>query len=291
MVVWPHGVEHSIDILEALSEVEGVEPVSVIREERVNLRAFIKELYGFDAVPYHHLRAKLKHLRRMKGRPTILHIFFTVASPQYSISGAGRFLHVRSEIVHTLKWDLRKRFNPEENNAASHNHIIHVNDTQLETTRQVELSKLRLNKDEIMPRKKFQISLPAHMVMPKKILIKKIHLRDLLVRIWVDGELKSVGVEKTPHFHSLSVGEPEGQRIYRSYLDGKIGVKLQDGHNWVRFKRQFHRLNSHPEAFDENPILVTWASKGSKYVVLDGLHRSVIAKLCGLEYVTAIVYP
>lgn len=290
MVVWPHGSPYIVDILEIMSKAEGVEPLTVFREDNVKLRSFVKELYRYDSVPYHHLRSKLRYLRRIKTGQTIFHIFFRVESPQYSIRGSGGFLHVRSERVNTLKWHLRTRFNPTENGEMTHNHIIHTNDTHIETIRQAEVVRNRLKKTKVYPRKKFEVLLPAHMALPRGIVAKKVYLEDLLVQVWVGDELRLMSIDETPHVRALKLDEPQGKRIYRGYIGENTGTRFQDGHNWVKFKGLFQSVNKNPKSILDHPIVVRWSQHESKYVVSDGLHRCAVAYQCGIRYLIAIVF-
>jgi len=239
----------------------------------------LRKTYSEDYAPIHHLRAKLRYLRRIRG--DVMHFFLLVDNPRYDIVGQGDFRHLESRTVNQLKWSLREEFNPKAlDGSMSHNHIVHFSDNPNQALMMAKYLGARVGSD---PANYFQESRlgsawPTHLPHPVSVEYAEASVTDLRANIWVAGGLKLLRLEETPHWQSLVHMDPT---IYENYLMPRLGTELRDGHS---FSRLAHLLvlgkREGVDAFD--PIIVKKLPTGLLQI-LDGVHRATVAQILKAE--------
>lgn len=283
MVIWPHGKAHQPEILESLFDSPDVDVLHLRTTSAKKLSKLIREVYRHDYAPLHHLAGKLRYLRSKSLRGgSVTHVFFSLNNPEFTMSGVPPFRHLNSPKANEIKWGIRARFNPQKHGEMTHDHVIHLSDNPMQAIHLANYLGLPLSWGDEKPFRQLfcGLELPHHISIPRSLTVKTVQNGSVLASLLRDGKTVAAPISETPHFRALT-SPVDGQKIYDSYLLGKEGTELTDGHNWGTLKTLYD-LGLSEKNFAYPPILVELRDDG--YLrILDGVHRASAALASGHE--------
>lgn len=284
-VVWANGMQHLEGILDHLESPPQVRLHHLEFTEYRSVVDMIAKVYATDDTPVKHLFRKNAFLNAYPAY--CVHVIIsTEASPLVAEKVNGN-IALFDPKVRSLKWEIRQKFNKRTHDGEiSQNHVIHISDNQVKASKTLALNLGRKSvriaesiNDETMG-----MALPWHQLPLKRVTVGTIESNRLRARIIHNGIPKIVCVESTPHFASAVSGD---FKIYEAYLKKHRGVELTD---WYSV-RKFSSLLTQSSPGEWPPPLVREISvSGEKrFLILDGLHRSVASKLRGEQSIVVAV--
>jgi hypothetical protein len=193
------------------------------------------------------------------------------------------------ENIVNLKWHLRKKYNPKFNDNSlqpskklppgiSHNHIIHITDSNEEC---IEVCKFILDKNP----KEFEnkiinnINIPWHLGVPKNMKKMNINIDKLYIRLANDST--NYKIIDSPHYKYVC----NNKIPYINYYSKYIGIYLQDNHTPQQFDKLIESFNYDTYNFEETRLIII----NNKFQVCDGSHRISILKKHNINNINVIV--
>lgn len=263
MIIWGHGLKYINEIIEILEANPNFIIRSFTKKKIVNMSKFIRKVYHHDYAPYHHLKSKTRYLSKVEKK--VMFISFSNLSNDYDFVDIGRFRHLESASIRSMKNKIRGHFNPKN---SIENHVVHVTDYHNQTKMLLHLfPDVALNEDC-----HFHKSLISKFGSIKLINLS-IDFADISLNRYkhpFNGELID-----TPHFKFID-GNKE---YYKSYLSENLGLKLRNYYSESKFMRQVMQYHTQQSL---NGFIVLRNDK-SKFWVVDGMHRLSILKSNGVK--------
>lgn len=276
IIVWGHGLEYILDILNTINNSINCTILNIKRGDINNYENFIKNIYKLEMVNSGHIFSKTQYLKSVKNE--YFHILIKNYGSNIKQYGEGNFKVFADENIVNLKWKLREMYNPKFKDSnlqpsknlspgISHNHIIHVTDSNEEC---LNVTKFLLNRKPYEFEDKIINSLffPWHITISKTIQIKKINIDKLTVRLANDHN--NYKLIETPHYKYSCNDKIPFINYYTKYM----GSYLQDNHTPQQFDKLIENFNPNTYNLEENRLIII----NNKFIVLDGLHRLSILK-------------
>ena len=279
-IVWPNGSKFLDDILDILDSEENLEIIRVIKKEDYNMKKLVRDVYKNDQVNALHITGKVKYLKKISGPVTF--ILCDETAPQIVIKGEKNNI-INSASVLKLKNDIRLRFNTRlPNGEISHNHVVHSTDSEDEALR-----LLHMVEPTFMQNYKISTlgvwgldgcSMQQGLeVIQETVKCQNVNI-DFLKAVIIENhgrKAEYIPLEDTPHFKFLH----GNRQPYLHYISQHRGL----GHKVYYSGKKFEKLlNVALLGFETLPpvIVKNWEDQ---YIIVDGLHRAVIAKRLGLS--------
>ena len=205
IIVWGHGIEYILDILNNISNSINCTILNIKRGNINNYENFIKNIYKLEMVNSNHIFSKTQYLKSVKNE--YFHILIKNNGSNIKQYGEGTFKVFADENIVNLKWRLREKYNPKlkdtnlpSNNLSpgiSHNHIIHITDSNEEC---IEVCKFVLNKNPQEFENKIvnNIYIPWHLGIPK--IMKKININIDKLYIRLANDPNNYKIINSPHY-------------------------------------------------------------------------------------------
>jgi hypothetical protein len=276
IIVWGHGLEYILDILNTINNSINCTILNIKRGNINNYENFIKNIYKLEMVNSNHIFNKTQYLKSVKNE--YFHILIKNYGSNIKQYGEGNFKVFADENIVNLKWKLREMYNPKFKDSnlqpsknlspgISHNHIIHVTDSNEEC---LNVTKFLLNRkpDEFEDKIINSLFFPWHITISKIIQIKKINIDKLTVRLANDHN--NYKLIETPHYKYIC----NDKIPYINYYSKYMGSYLQDNHTPQQFDKLIENFNPNTYNSEENRLIII----NNKFLVLDGLHRLSILK-------------
>lgn len=271
VLIWGHGIKYLKEIIFEIEKNKNFEILKIIKYIPKSIDSFIREVYSYDYAPFEHLKAKTKYLKKVDN--TVCFIIIKNFNPNEEFYGDGAFRHNESLSLKKLKEKLRDKFNPYEDGLRTHNHIIHATDNQTQTHYLLTYLGFENGLNQFINDKNI-FNIPKHINSNFSFSIRNVDISDLICRIlignnWNDYSSLDVKLNQTPHFMSIS-----DKNIYEDYLMKFIGGPIKDYNSVKKFesmKNDFVYLSG--DYYNSYVIVKKYKSK---YLVLDGIHRSAL---------------
>ena len=183
--------------------------------------------------------------------------------------------YVNNENIVNLKWKLREKYNlkftdsnlqPSKNlpPGISHNHIIHITDSNEEC---IEVCKFILNKNpkEFENKKIGNIYIPWHIRLPKTFQKKTVKIDKIFVSLANDKN--KYKISDTPHYKYLN----NDKEAYLNYYKKYMGTYIQDNHIPQKFDKLINNFNPNTYNLDDSRLIIIFNNS-----VIDGCHRLAI---------------
>lgn len=279
-IVWPNGSKFLDEILDILDSEESLEIIRVLKKEKYNMKKLVRDVYKNDQVNALHIIGKVKYLKKISGAVTF--ILCDETAPQIVIRGEKSNI-VDSARVLKLKNDIRLKFNTRlPNGEISHNHVVHSTDSEEEALRLLHM---------VEPTFLYNYNISALggwgldgcsmqqglEVLQETVKCQNVNI-DSLKAVIIENHGRGaeyIPLEDTPHFKFLH----GNKQPYFRYISQHRGL----GHKVYYSGKKFETLlNDALRDFKTLPP-VTVKIWGDKYIIVDGLHRAVIAKKLGLN--------
>lgn len=276
VLIWGHGLDHEVGILDMLFDDSGFTPLHVLRYRPTDIRKLVRAIYSYDYAPFHHLESKTRYLT--KTRPEVLFVFMENLAPQEYASGNGAFRHLECARIKALKTRIRERFNPRraDGKMPSEDHVIHASDNAAQSEHILRWLGRSGGVASLKPHAFPFFAVRPHLPVPAHVDIHRVSLADLRCNIlegdrW-DYQTREVGIEESPHFRALEQGDPA---TYATYLDRFRGTGLRDPYTVKRYLSLAGRLDYLAPPYQTGYVLLRKSGDGG-FRVVDGLHRAAI---------------
>jgi len=276
IIVWGHGLEYILDILNTINNSINCTILNIKRGNINNYENFIKNIYKLEMVNSGHIFSKTQYLKSVKNE--YLHILIKNYGSNIKQYGEGSFKVFADENIVNLKWKLREKYNPKFKDSnlqpsknlspgISHNHIIHVTDSNEEC---LNVSNFVLNRtpDKFEDKIIHSLFFPWHITTPKNIRIGKINIDELTIRLANDHN--NYKIIESPHYKYVC----NDKIPYIDYYTKYMGFYLQDNHTPLQFDKLIENFNPITYNSEENRLIII----NNKFQVYDGVHRLSILK-------------
>jgi len=274
-IIWGNGLQYTDEILNIIRKEENIQIIRIEHLYIKKMHRFVRELYGCDTVPIHHLRAKIKYLFHVRNE--ILILFVINHSPEEAFVGRGAFRKEQCQYINRIKWKIREKYNPKRNGIRTEEHIIHASDYEEQVDYTLKLIGYSdgiefFEKDN----ERLPFFKPYHIKRPASYTFKKISISNLYVSILKGDPFKghnSVTTELLPIVQSPHYKEILGGDDYKNYYNRYKYIFLLDDHYPEKID-ELRKLGSDQiEKFP--PVAVI--NMGNYFRVLDGAHRLAAA--------------
>ena len=278
-IVWPNGSKFLDDILEILDSEENNEIIRIIKIENYNMNKLVRNVYKNDQVNALHIIGKVKYLKKITGPVTF--ILCDETAPEMVIRGEKNNI-IDSARVLKLKNDIRSRFNTRlSNGEISHNHVVHSTDSEDEALRLLHMVEPTFLQNYKMSTIGVWGCDGCSMQQGLEVIQETVKCQNVNIKLLKAVIIENHGrnaeyipLEDTPHFKFLN----GNRQPYFRYISQHRGL----GHKVYYSGKKFETLlNVALRDFKTLPP-VTVKIWGDKYIIVDGLHRAVIAKKLGL---------
>ena len=295
--VWSHGLFHIDEILSLLRKDENIEILRIERNTFKNIRRFIFDFYGSDAVPVSHLRAKLAYLFQQRGPKEVINIFVKNYNPQEVWVGSHPFRKEQCQYIVEIKKQIRNLYNPKAKDpnfcvfpldkGVSHEHMIHASDREEQVDYYLKLLGHKNGIETIVNDDKgLLFEKPYHIHRPVQYSFHRLPIHALLASILTEEKgvsKKLVPIIDTPHFKGLQIDS----LYYKKYLETFRFSYLCDDYSLERFMQG--KKMTKAELLQLPPILVKSLDNG-KFQVLDGVHRASLLLFAEIEKIKCVLY-
>ena len=178
IIVWGHGIKYIQDIIHNLMNDIDCHILNIKKFNIDNINNLISKIYKLEMVNSNHIKAKTQYLNSIEKE--YIHILIKNYGSNLKEYGSGNFKVIADENLVNWKWKIRAKYNPKFSNikkrkkplpvGISHNHVIHVTDSNNEC--EYLSNELLGNKPSFYEDRLFKnIFIPWHIPNPKKIKI------------------------------------------------------------------------------------------------------------------------
>jgi GR25 family glycosyltransferase involved in LPS biosynthesis len=311
LVVWAHGLQHLENILSMVRDTAGVHVLRIVHQQLVSLEAFINLIYEKElATIPEHILSKTAYLQTLEPWVAILTIGDVL--PVLANYGANDYLVRTNKNMVDLKWRLRAAFNPRNHEGAmSHEHIIHITDSQHDTLHLLKAMGGQPLSFEEYTRSHMHFYTPYWLPLPRIYKRQLVALTDLRIRCaanaghCVAGEI--ISIIKSPHFGfvqdtSGNDGNKGRDAYALYYARGAATGALVDDHSVQAFQKLAKEFSVQryggcfphpllPSLTLRGLLLVKKVKSQSTYVLIDGAHRAALLAMAGVSTVEVVVIP
>ena len=287
VIVWGHGIEYILDILDTINNDLNCNILNISLGTINNYDNFIKNIYKLEMVNSEHIFSKTQYLKSVKNQ--YFHILIKNNGSNIKQYGEGTFKVFADENIVNLKWQLREKYNPKFKDSnlqlsknlspgISHNHIIHITDSNKEC---IELCKYLLNKEpkEYVNKKINNIYIQWHLKINNQIKKINVNIDNLYIRL--ANNPNKYKIIDSPHFKYVC----NNQKPYIDYYCKYIGSYLQDNHTPSQFDKLIKNFNPYTYNFEESRLIII----NQNFQVCDGVHRLSILKKNNIDIINAIM--
>tara|TARA_B110000259_G_scaffold164860_1_gene191240 strand:- start:2241 stop:3644 length:1404 start_codon:yes stop_codon:yes gene_type:complete len=273
IIVWGHGIEYILDILNNIINTINCEILNIKKGNINDYEHFIKNVYKLEIVNSNHIYGKTKYLKSIKNE--YIHILIRNNGANIKEYGEGTFKVFADENIVNFKWKLREKYNPKliDSNlqpsknlppGISHNHIIHITDSNEEC---IEVCKFVLNKNpkEFENKKIGNIYIPWHIRLPKTFKKKTVKIDKIFVTLANDKN--KYKISDTPHYKYLN----NDKEAYLNYYKKYMGIYIQDNHIPEMFDKLINNFNPNTYNLEDSRLIIILNNS-----VMDGCHRLAI---------------
>ena len=271
-LIWGHGLKYENEIINLIKKNKNFKIKYFYKYDIKNMNKFISNIYFNDYTPINHLKNKTKYLKNKKQK--VLFIFVENNKPLEIRVKTFNKVHTESKTINKFKNDVRKKFNPKNNNQITNDHVIHGSDSQQQTEHIIKfLSNRNLNFERIFDIKNEETFINQSLNVLKKISIKKIKARILSKNNRTNKvSTKIVSLSNTPHYLFIK----NKKKSYLKYINDFRGIGLNFDYSEKKFSALIKNLKYLKKSYNEQYIQVDKIKK--YYVITDGLHRASILK-------------
>lgn len=285
ILIWGHGIEYMDNIINDLQNSIDCQILNIKKNNIDNIDDFINNCYKLEMTDkQNHIIAKTNYLKKVN--PIVIHVLIKNYGVKYKNYGSKEFKVITDENLVNWKWKIREKFNPKQENfirkplskGISHNHVIHVTDTNEECN---ELSKYCLNKLPNTFENNFRtVYIPWHLpIIKNKITIDEKNINDIKVKV-IDAGI--INIIDSPVYQYIN----GNKKPYIKYWNNNKGTKIQDNHSPQNFDKLINNFKPNEYNYnDKNLIIVS-----SNLIVLDGHHRISILKHAGINNIKVAIY-
>ena len=206
-------------------------------------------IYKFSFVPFYYLIKKLFYLR--KSPKEMLFVFVKNKNPEFTHMWNGVFRTIYCKKIHNTKKLIRDKFQKSN----SEEHIIHSGDTYFDYKIAKKISRDKEIKYNFENLKKIKIEL------------KNLYCINFYGHRW-NPKIKIIPLKESYQYKYLT-GDQES---YNEYINKFRGTFLKDFYSIKKFRLLFSIISQNDNLCDK----IVVKKINSKYVVLDGTHRSSI---------------
>ena len=270
ILIWGHGMEKFNEILSDIRINKDFNIIKIQKHKPKSIKKFVREIYSYDYAPFWHLQEKTKYLLKMPKE--VCFIFLENLNPKEDYLGEGSFRHKESLTLKSFKDKLRKKYNPYEKGKMTHNHVVHATDSQSQAEHILRYLDYK-DGAKYFDRENRFIDLPYYIkgysnFEFKLINTEKLFCKTISGKSWDNFTSRIIRIKESPQYRGLS----EDMNLYKGYIDKYIGGPLQDNYDVNRYKKIFQNFEYLKKPYQNSFVIVE--KKDSKYIVLDGLHRS-----------------
>ena len=280
IIIWGHAIHKKMEILSLIENDKSLEIRRIIHKEKFSMKKFVRLVYSYDYAPIYHLKSKLRYLKKVPNEVII--VFVINNDPDEIITGDNEFTHLCSRRILNLKNEIRTKYNTYHNGVMSHNHVVHSSDNEMQTLQLISDLNLSSDLNSFYDFRLDLFGIPEWIGKRESYNIKKIKLNHIYANIIVNGQLKIMEIQNTPHFIALVTGNID---VYNDYLESNLGHKMTAYHSGVKF---LNLLDSFVLSLrSEDLIVVSRFQEG--YILQDGVHRAAIMKFMNYNEVVSII--
>lgn len=268
-IIWNHGLKYLDDIYNFISNSQQIKIILTKYIKVNNIKKFIEEIYKFDNSPSHHIKNKTKYLSEFKNHD--VYCIFVRNKDVNEVWNNNYQLECLN--IKKIKNKLRELYNPKINNQVSHNHVIHGTNSENEVIHL--LKKIKFDEKTIKHIINFHdnvLDLEYNLLSNKNFVLRKVEISKLYGSEFVNEkslEKKLVPLKETSINHAYNDKEK-----YQNYIFKNKFSVVKQYYSYSKFdklKKNIKLNNSSLRNF-----IVIKKFDNEKYIVLDGLHRSII---------------
>ncbi len=279
-VVWNHGLKYLDDIYDFISNSQHIKIILTKYIKVNNIKKFIQELYKFDNSPLHHIKNKTKYLSDLKK-----HDVYCIFVRNYAVNEVwtnNKQLECLS--IKKIKNELRELFNPRVDSKITHNHIIHGTNTEKEVEYllkrinfKTETIKSIINYDDNI------LSLDYNLKYNKNFILKKIKISNLYgSEILKENKFKK---KLLPIKETIINRSYQNKEKYQDYIYKNKFSEVRQYYSYLKFNKLKQKIKL--DNFKSKSFIVVKKLENEKYIILDGLHRSIIHMNENKKYILA----
>ncbi len=268
-IIWNHGLKFLDDIYDFISNSQDIKIILTKYIQVNNIKKFIKEIYKFDNSPLHHIKNKTKYLSELKNHDVYC-IF--VRNKNVNEVWTNNY-QLECLNIKTIKNKLRQLYNPKINNEVTHNHIVHGTNSENEVIHL--LKKIKFDKKTIENIINFQdniLDLDYNLISNKNFVLRKVEISKLYGSEFINEkkiEKKLVPLKET----TIHAAYNDKEKYQNYILKNKFSL-VKQYYSYSKFERL--KKNIKLNDFSLQNFIVIKKFDNDKYIVLDGLHRSII---------------
>ncbi|MDB4655128.1 hypothetical protein OAE41_00245 [bacterium] len=272
IIVWSHGILHIQKILKEIRSHPDFRILYIHLYNKPSIHPLIKAAYSYDYAPRHHLKYKLKYLKKLP--PKAYLIFFENIKPEINYYGDDDYRHLECSKLKKFKEALRQMFNPRDHKGfITHDHIIHATDNQVQANILLKFVGFKNGVTQFLQNKYFTLQLPWFLDKPKGFEIREIPIVDLRCnQAFIDkkgrSKLTQASIVDSVQFQAL-----DNPQVYNQYLQLHRGKTLKadyDLDKYLKMSENFQYL-APPH---ETSFIYVKHNLDNSFIILDGLHRA-----------------
>lgn len=189
------------------------------------------------------------------------------------------FRHIQCKRIKDLKEAIRDRFNPRQDGKRTEDHVIHASDYERQVEHVLKVLGMPPMK-HYLRRPNPELDVPFHIRPFDRYAVQDVPMGTLYANILGQG---LVPVDQTPHYKYLT-GD---KRAYEAYHEKHWGRELVEDHFPEAYDQMIAAFQYDCVTGDGHRSLVlAQRIDGSRYRILDGVHRAAILKHRGAATVT-----
>ena len=272
ILVWGHGMPFFEEIRTMIREDPSFRIRKILFHRPKSIRKLVNVVYSYDYAPLEHLKSKTRYLLRSPAE--VAFVFLENLDPMVDYFGEGAFRHEESTTLKALKERIRDRFNPRIDGKRTENHVIHASDSSAQTD--YILKYLSFPEGvKMFETTEYPVKLPYYIKNDRNIKIRRLPLSDLTANIVVgenryDYTIVPMELEETPHYKGLT----KNIEIYDDYIKRFLGGPLTEDYHGGKLLELYRNMRYLGKGYENCFVVVK--RKGSRYVVMDGLHRASV---------------
>ena len=272
-VIWGHGITYLYDIISEVRNDACLEVVYIHKHTVKNIKKLVHQIYSFDYAPLFHLKSKIKYLESTGS--AVYFIFINNRDPQEDFYGEGRFRHVESVRIKSLKEGIRAKFNPRGmNGEMTHEHIIHATDNESQTDSILKLLGYKQGVKKFIGTTKI-VSTPHYIKEPDHFMIKSVTFDNLYCTNAISTN-DGIDIITIPVHQSVQYKALFDLSLYSEYIGKFIGTIIKQDYNVDKYFALKDRFSYLSDDYSSSYVVVKKSPKKDCYIINDGLHRASI---------------
>lgn len=274
-IIWANGLKYKKQIIADI-ETHGYFEIVLAQEIEIgSIKRFINHVYNFDYAPKIHLISKTKYLKSLDHRA--MYVLVRNNNPDEYFEGKGKFQHIESRTVKQFKERLRNKYNDYIDGKRTENHIVHATDNEQQVDGILRYIRKKNGLAEFQTSQILRV--PFHLGNIDEFEVEYILFKNMYARILNDKGMDLVSLEETPQYKYLVKQTDD----YKKYLSKYQYSRLSKTFHVDKLAKLYESITYESYLKYGNYIIIREMGKDKKFVIADGVHRSVAMYAKGYE--------